>query len=117
MTPRFPKQGCTRIQQLAGQFRFAAEGQVRGQFDFGGSLPIFKPLLRHKQAPPQVLGWDVAPLPLVSDSFYGDSYDFRQQLRQRQLKYVVAVEPERRSGHKIPTRRCLPPNAQAAPTR
>ena len=42
----------------------------------------------------QVLGWGVPPLPLVSDSFYGDSYDFRQQLRQRQLKYVVTVEPE-----------------------
>lgn len=42
----------------------------------------------------QVLGWGVPPLPLVTDSFYGDSYDFRQQLRQRQLKYVVTVEPE-----------------------
>ncbi len=42
----------------------------------------------------QVLSWGVPPLPLVADSFYGDSYDFRQQLRQRQLKYVVAVEPE-----------------------
>jgi SRSO17 transposase len=42
----------------------------------------------------QMLGWGVPPLPLVTDSFYGDSYDFRQQLQQRQLKYVVAVEPE-----------------------
>ena len=42
----------------------------------------------------QVLGWGVPPLPLVTDSFYGDSYDFRQQLQQRQLKYVVTVEPE-----------------------
>src|SRR5262245_2966402 len=42
----------------------------------------------------QVLGWGVPPLPLVSDSFYGDSYDFRQQLQQRQLQYVVTVEPE-----------------------
>ena len=42
----------------------------------------------------QVLGWGVPPLPLVSDSFYGDSYDFRQQLQQRQLKYVVTVEPQ-----------------------
>ena len=42
----------------------------------------------------QVLGWGVPPLPLVTDSFYGDSYDFRQQLQQRQLKYVVTVEPQ-----------------------
>lgn len=42
----------------------------------------------------QVLSWGVPPLPLVTDSFYGDSYDFRQQLQQRQLKYVVTVEPE-----------------------
>jgi SRSO17 transposase len=42
----------------------------------------------------QVLGWGVPPRPLVTDSFYGDSYDFRQQLQQRQLKYVVTVEPE-----------------------
>ena len=42
----------------------------------------------------QVLSWGVPPRPLVADSFYGDSYDFRQQLQQRHLKYVVAVEPE-----------------------
>jgi SRSO17 transposase len=42
----------------------------------------------------QLLGWGVPPLPLVTDSFYGDSYNFRQQLQQRQLEYVVAVEPD-----------------------
>lgn len=42
----------------------------------------------------QLLGWGVEPLPLVADSFYGDSYDFRLQLQQRQLQYVVTVEPE-----------------------
>ena len=55
----------------------------------------------------QVLGWGVPPLPLVSDSFYGDSYDFRQQLQQRQLKYVVTVEPQTQ---------VLDPSPQTPPT-
>src|SRR5215831_3066420 len=42
----------------------------------------------------QVLAWGVPPLPLVTDSFYAASSDFRQLLQQRQLKYVVTVEPE-----------------------
>src|SRR4029453_596075 len=42
----------------------------------------------------QGLGWGRPAVPVVTDSFYGDSYDFRQQLQQRQLKYVVTVEPE-----------------------
>ena len=33
-------------------------------------------------------------LPVVADSAYGNSFEFREQLRQRQLDYVVAVEPK-----------------------
>jgi len=39
-----------------------------------------------------MLSWEVPPLPVVADSAYGNSFDFRAQLRQRQLSYVMAVE-------------------------
>ena len=41
----------------------------------------------------QMLSWEVPRLPVVADSAYGNSFNFREQLRQRQLDYVVAVEP------------------------
>lgn len=41
----------------------------------------------------QMLHWEVPRLPVVADSFYGKDFDFREQLRKRQLSYVVAVEP------------------------
>jgi SRSO17 transposase len=41
----------------------------------------------------QMLSWEVPRLPVVADSAYGNSFDFREQLRQRQLDYVMAVEP------------------------
>ena len=40
----------------------------------------------------QMLSWDVPRLPVVADCAYGNSFEFRQQLRQRQLDYVMAVE-------------------------
>src|SRR5215510_9565438 len=41
----------------------------------------------------QALKWQVPVLPVVADSFYGNEFDFRQQLRQRDLPYAVEVEP------------------------
>jgi len=41
----------------------------------------------------QALAWDLPRLPVVADSFYGNDFDFRQQLRARELAYVVEVEP------------------------
>jgi SRSO17 transposase len=41
----------------------------------------------------QMLRWEVPRMPLVADSAYGNSFDFRKELRQRQLSYVLAVEP------------------------
>lgn len=41
----------------------------------------------------QALEWEVPVLPLVADSFYGNDFGFRQHLRQRNLPYVVEVEP------------------------
>lgn len=41
----------------------------------------------------QMLSWEVPRMPVVADSAYGNSFDFRAELRQRQLSYVLAVEP------------------------
>ena len=41
----------------------------------------------------QAFQWKVPVLPLVADSFYGNEFDFRQQLRGRHLAYAVEVEP------------------------
>lgn len=41
----------------------------------------------------QAFQWQVPVLPLVADSFYGNEFDFRQQLRERHLAYAVEVEP------------------------
>jgi SRSO17 transposase len=41
----------------------------------------------------QALTWKIPPLPVIADSAYGNSFEFREALRQRQLHYVVAVEP------------------------
>jgi len=42
----------------------------------------------------QMLSWEVPRLPVVGDSAYGNSFEFREQLRRRQLSYVMAVEPK-----------------------
>jgi len=39
------------------------------------------------------LALELTRLPVVADSFYGNDFDFRQQLRARELAYVVEVEP------------------------
>lgn len=41
----------------------------------------------------QTLAWGVPRRPLVSDSFYGNEFRFREQLRQRGMHYAVQVEP------------------------
>jgi SRSO17 transposase len=41
----------------------------------------------------QALAWGVPPLPVLADSAYGNSFEFREALRQRGLHYFVAVEP------------------------
>jgi SRSO17 transposase len=41
----------------------------------------------------QMLSWELPPLPVVADSFYGNDFGFREQLRERRLSYAVAVEP------------------------
>jgi SRSO17 transposase len=41
----------------------------------------------------QARAWNIPPLPVVADSAYGNNFEFREALRQRQLRYVVAVEP------------------------
>jgi len=40
----------------------------------------------------QMLSWEVPRLPVVADSAYGNSFEFREQLRRRELFYVMAVE-------------------------
>jgi SRSO17 transposase len=41
----------------------------------------------------QALAWEVPPLPVLADSAYGNSFEFREALRKRGLHYFVAVEP------------------------
>jgi SRSO17 transposase len=41
----------------------------------------------------QALSWEIPVMPVVADSFYGNDFGFRENLRQRQLPYVLAVEP------------------------
>jgi SRSO17 transposase len=59
----------------------------------------------------QMLSWDVPRLPVVADSAYGNSFDFRQQLRQRQLAYVMAVEPKTVVWTEDPNALPVPPSA------
>ena len=75
----------------------------------------------------EVSGWGLEGRVVLADSAYGDSYEFRQGLRGRRLKYVVQVEgnltawtadphpvdPPMKRGGKIPRKRLyakeLPP--------
>lgn len=41
----------------------------------------------------QARQWQIPVLPVIADSGYGNEFDFRQQLRQRDLPYAVEVEP------------------------
>jgi SRSO17 transposase len=40
----------------------------------------------------QMVSWEVPRLPVIADSAYGNSFEFREQLRRRELFYVMAVE-------------------------
>jgi SRSO17 transposase len=59
----------------------------------------------------QMLRWEVPRMPVVADSAYGNSFDFREQLRQRQLSYVLAVEPSTVVWTQDPNALPLPPSA------
>ena len=63
----------------------------------------------------EVVNWGVPALPVVGDCFYGDSCDFRRQLRQRQLDYVVAVEPKTSVFTEDPDRPLPPPKRTGRP--
>jgi SRSO17 transposase len=41
----------------------------------------------------QMLEWKVPKLPVVADTWYGNDFGFREQLRKRELLYVMEVEP------------------------
>ena len=41
----------------------------------------------------QALAWELPHLPVVADSAYGNDFAFREALRQRGLRYAVAVAP------------------------
>jgi SRSO17 transposase len=41
----------------------------------------------------QAVAWEVPRMPVVADSAYGNDFDFRAGLRERELHYAVAVEP------------------------
>lgn len=57
----------------------------------------------------QMLSWEVPRLPVVADSAYGNSFEFREQLRQRELFYVMAVESKTVVWTDDPNAVALPP--------
>jgi SRSO17 transposase len=57
----------------------------------------------------QLLSWEIPRLPVVADSAYGNEFDFREQLRRRELSYVVAVEPSTVVWTEDPNALSLPP--------
>lgn len=59
----------------------------------------------------QMVSWEVPRLPVVADSAYGTSFEFRAQLRRRGLSYVVAVEPTTVAWKEDPKAIPLPPSA------
>ena len=59
----------------------------------------------------EMLSWQVPPLPVVADSAYGNSFEFRQELRQRQLSYVMAVEKSTVIWSEDPNAIPVPPSA------
>ena len=59
----------------------------------------------------QMLSWEVPRLPVVADSAYGNSFEFREQLRRRGLCYVMAVEPTTVVWTQDPNAVPVPPSA------
>src|SRR5438445_64153 len=58
-----------------------------------------------------LLSWGIPRLPVVAGSAYGNSFEFREQLRQRQLAYVMAVEPKTVVWIEDPNAVPVPPSA------
>jgi len=56
----------------------------------------------------EVRGWGLQDRLILSDSGYGDAYEFRHALRSRELDYVVQVSGDLTDGRKILIRRSLP---------
>lgn len=59
----------------------------------------------------QMLSWEVPRLPVVADSAYGNSFEFRKHLRQRELSYVMTVEPKTVVWTEDPNAVPVPPSA------
>lgn len=59
----------------------------------------------------QMLSWEVPRLPVVADSAYGNTFEFREQLRRRGLSYAVAVEPTTVIWTEDPNAIPVPPSA------
>jgi SRSO17 transposase len=59
--------------------------------------------------------WQLPRLPVVADSFYGNDFAFREQLRRRQRSYVVEVEPTTVVWTDDPNRPLPPPNKTGRP--
>lgn len=58
----------------------------------------------------QTLSWGVPTRPVVADSFYGNAFGFREQLRKRHLSYAVQVEPSTVVWTQDPNLELPPPN-------
>jgi SRSO17 transposase len=65
----------------------------------------------------QMLEWAVPKLPVIADSFYGNDFGFRQELRKRQLSYVVEVEPKTVAWTEDPNIALPPPHKTGRPRR
>jgi len=65
----------------------------------------------------QMLGWGLPSLPVVADSFYGNDFSFREELRKRELSYVVAVEPNTVAWDTDPNLPLPPPKRTGRPRR
>jgi hypothetical protein len=74
------------------QTRALASPERWGQLQKYAGLMRLQHLLRH--AVRRDRDWEVRRLPVVVDSAYGNSFEFREQLRQRELSCVMAVEPQ-----------------------
>ncbi|MGH9546394.1 MAG: IS701 family transposase [Terriglobales bacterium] len=59
----------------------------------------------------EMLSWEVPRLPVVADSAYGNSFEFREQLRRRQLFYLMAVEARTVVWTEDPNAVPVPPSA------
>jgi len=59
----------------------------------------------------QMLSWEVPRLPVVADSAYGNSFEFREQLRRRELFYGMSVEATTVVWIEDPNAILVPPSA------